>query len=371
MSAAEITFSKEQAMLAGIAVKFFRDKWPIEAVREQLGTDTGFDRDLWTEMVDIGWLGIAVPEEHGGVGLGLVELVTLIEPMGRHLFASPFLPTQLVIQALLHGGSDEQRSAWLPRFAEGAVGTLATVESDGSWDLESAGCSAAPNGSQVTLQGRKSFVCDAAEADLVVVTVAWEGEPALVLLEKDRIPATALEREIVIDETRRSYRLLLDRIEVPESDLIRGKAARQALAAVRDAALLLVAAEACGGTAGVLDVILEYLKAREQFGRPIGSYQALKHPTVDILCGLERARSHLYHAATVCAEPEAEAAVRMAKAEASDAFAFAGDRAIQFHGGFGFTYECNAQLFLRRALWCQYQFGDSLHHRKRLAQILL
>ena len=123
---------------------------------------------------------------------------------------------------------------------------------------------------------------------------------------------------------------------------------------------------------GNIAVLVEYLNTRTAFGRKIGSYQGLKHPTVDILVGLERSRSHVYHAASLLdAGEDPEVAIRMAKAEASDSFAFAGDRAIQFHGGFGFTWECDAQLFLRRALWCQYAYGDALHHRKHLARLLL
>ena len=128
----------------------------------------------------------------------------------------------------------------------------------------------------------------------------------------------------------------------------------------------------CGGTAAALDYIIEYLNTRKQFDRFIGSYQALKHPTVDILCELEAARSHLYYAASVFDEDEeGDIAVRMAKVQAGDAMAYAGDRAIQFHGGFGFTYDCDAQLFLRRALWCQSQFGDAPYQRKLLQDLLL
>jgi len=372
---ASIRFSKEQAMLSDIASKFFRDKWPIDSVREQLSTDTGFDAALWQEMVDLGWLGIAVPEAYGGSGLGVAELVTLTEPMGRALFASPFVSTQLVIQALLAGGSDEQRKKWLPRLAEGAVATVAAAEGSGDWDLERCECVAKGPGKKksamVKLRGEKCFVLDAAAAALIAVTVSRKGKPCVVLLDADRIPADALEREVVIDQTRRSYRLALDGIEVEESCLITGKAARRALRAVRDTALLLLSAEACGGTAGVLALVVDYLNSRRQFDRLIGGFQALKHPTVDMLVGLERARSHLYHAATVAGEREAEVALRMAKADSGDAFLFAGDRAIQFHGAFGFTWECDAQLFLRRALWCQFQFGDAMHHRKHLAELLL
>jgi len=140
------------------------------------------------------------------------------------------------------------------------------------------------------------------------------------------------------------------------------------------ATLLLLCAEMAGGHAAVLNVIVEYLNTRKQFDRYIGSYQALKHPTVQILIDMEASRSHLYHAATIwntATEDELEIALRMAKAHASESFAHAGDRAVQFHGGFGFTYECDAQLFLRRALWCQYQFGDEKYHRQLLAPLLL
>ena len=138
--------------------------------------------------------------------------------------------------------------------------------------------------------------------------------------------------------------------------------------------MLLLSAEMSGGIAGLLHVIVDYLTTRKQFDKLIGSYQALKHPTVQILLDGEACRSHVYHAATMMDQGDLSAqqiALHMAKAQASEAFAFAGDRAIQFHGGFGFTWECNAQLFLRRALWCQYQFGDERYHRQKLAPLLL
>jgi alkylation response protein AidB-like acyl-CoA dehydrogenase len=194
------------------------------------------------------------------------------------------------------------------------------------------------------------------------------------------IGAARMRRETIIDETRRSAALSLDGIRVPGSALITGEAARKALEAVRHAGLLLASAEAVGGIAGVLGVVLEYLNLRKTFGRKIGSYQSLKHTCADILIGLERSRSHVYHAASLITEAAAGAdisaididvALRMAKVETGDSFVFAGDRAVQFHGGFGFTWECDAQLYLRRALWLQYAFGDAGHHRRKLADALL
>ena len=374
----DIVFGKEQALLQGIAAKFFREKSSVEAVRELIETETGFDAEVWAEMVEVGWNGMVIPEAHGGSGFGMTELVAIVEPMGRHLFSSPFFSTQLVVQALMNGGEglEELQETWLPRLAEGAMASLAVVEADGGWDLESSRCEASESGGTVRLSGEKRFVLDAGVADLFAISVHFDGGPgiagpAVLFVEADRIPERARSREVVIDETRRSYRLALEGVEVDAGCLISGPSAREALVAVRHAALLLVSSEACGGAAGVLEVIVDYLKSRIQFDRPIGSYQALKHPTVDVLIGLERARSHLYHSATVYGTPEAEVALRMAKAASCEAFAFGGDRAVQFHGGFGFTYECDAQLYLRRALWCQTQFGDPMHQRKHLAELLL
>lgn len=370
-----IRFDNAQGMLLRIAAQFFRDKWPIESVRAAL-TASDWDDALWKEMAELGWNGMAIPEEYGGAGLGMTELVTLVEPMGRTLFAAPFLSTQIVIQTLLQGGSAQQRAEWLPRLAEGSVGTLATTESEGNWDLTAISSTATANAGTVTLKGEKHFVLDAPAADLIVVSVRLDGDLALALVNRGDLPQAACIRQTVIDETRRSYRVVLDGVQIERDQMIVAEAAIAGLDAARETALLLLSSESVGGTQGVLNVILEYLKSRKQFGQLIGSYQALKHPTVDILCELERARSLVFHAATVfdCEGVDGadrEIALRMAKAWSSDAFAFAGDRAIQFHGGFGFTYECDAQLYLRRALWNQYQLGDSQHHRKHLARLIL
>ncbi len=367
-----ITLSDEQAMLMDTAVAFCRDKSPIARVRALLDSESGFDADVWDEMAALGWLGLAVDELHGGSGIGIAAAVPIVEAMGRHLLASPFLSTQQAVAAVAAGGSEAQCAQWLPRLAQGSIGTVAVSEDDGSWQLQACAARGVREGAGVRLSGTKTFVTDAAHAQLIVVSCRLDDAPALALLDADDLPAQRLQREQVVDETRRSYRLMLDGLELPATAMITGDAARAGLQALREVSLLLLSAEACGGMNGVLDLLVEYLNARHAFGNPIGAYQALKHPTVDILVGLERTRSHVWHAASLLAADEpAEVALRMAKASASDAFAFAGDRAIQFHGGFGFTWECDAQLYLRRALWCQYQFGDAPHHRRALAELLL
>ncbi len=367
-----LTFSDEQAMLLDTAISFCRDKAPISKVRALLETEAGFDRGVWDEMVKLGWSGIAVPEQLGGSGLSLAEAATIAEPMGRYLLSTPYVSTQLFTQGLLAGGNEQQQGIWLPRICDGRIGTVGLFEHDGDWSLTQLDASATLTGNTARLTGSKSLVCDAAVADFFLVSVMLSGAPAMVILPAENLPVQRLRREVVIDETRRSYNIDLNGVEVPASSLITGSAALAALNAIRDCALLLASAEAAGGIAGALDVIVGYLNLRTTFGRKIGSYQSLKHTSAEILIGLERSRSHVYHAASLLAAGEdAEIALRMAKVETSDSFAYAGDRGVQFHGGFGFTYECDAQLFLRRALWLQYTFGDAAHHRRRLADRLL
>jgi acyl-CoA dehydrogenase len=367
-----LTFTDEQSMLLNAAMSFCRAKSPIQAVRSHLTSDIGFDRKLWDEMVTLGWSAVAIPERFGGSGLSLADAATIAEPMGRYLFATPYASTQIFTQGLLAGGSFEQQAATLPRICQGAVATTAVFELNGSWDLAHMQATAVRNQDRVRLAGSKVFVCHAGVADFFLATVALNGAPALVLLNATDLPKQRWHREVVIDETQRSFQLDLDNLQVPATSLITGAAALSCLRAIRDSALLLISAEAAGGIAGALDVVVDYLNTRSAFGRKIGSFQALKHTCAEILIGLERTRSHVYHAASLfAANEEVEVALRMAKAEAGDNFVFAGDRAIQFHGGFGFTYDCDGQLYLRRALWLQHAFGDAAHHRRHLADLLL
>ncbi len=367
-----IAFSEEQEQLLDIATSFCRDKSPIASVRNQIEEEQGFDPAIWQEMSELGWLGVALPEEYGGADLTMAEVVTLAEPMGRYLLATPFVSTTLAGQAILLAGNDEQKTTWLPKLCEGSVGTLALTEPHGDWDLERVICAATRDRDQVTLSGTKTVVSDASVADVIVASVLLDGSVSLVLIRKEDLRDASLRREVSIDETRRTFTLTLDGVSVSSSQVMPSDHTSACLKYVEKCACLLLSAEMCGGTSAALDYVVEYLTTRKQFERFIGSYQALKHPTVDILTGLESARSLLYYAASVFEDPEeAEIAVRMAKAQAGDALSFAGDRAIQFHGGFGFTYDCDAQLYRRRAIWGQSQFGDSAYHRQRLADLLL
>lgn len=371
-----ITFSDEQAMLLEAAAAFCREQSPSASVRRLLGDERGFDAAVWQRIVEMGWAGLAVPEAFGGSGLAVGHLAVIAEPMGRHLLATPFASSQLAVQALLAAPAAAQ-AAWLPKLAQGMPATVALFEADGGWAIEAPAAEARRAGERVSLHGEKTLVTDAGVAELLVVGLRFEGAPALALVPAEALPPPALQREQVIDETRRSHRLKLDGVVLPAAALVTGAAARAGLQRIRQAALLLAAAEAAGGIAGVLDVVVDYLNTREAFGRKIGSYQGLKHPAADMLIALERSRSHVAHAATLlnqshgAVDPaDVDLALAMAKAEAGDGLLFAGDRAVQFHGGFGFTWDCDAQLYLRRAVWLQAWFGDAAHHRQRIAAAL-
>ncbi|MBI3676251.1 MAG: acyl-CoA/acyl-ACP dehydrogenase [Proteobacteria bacterium] len=367
-----IKFSDEQEQLLGVATNFARDKFPLDRARKRIAASEDLDRSVWEEMVSLGWLGIAIPEEFGGSGLGLAEVVTVVEPLGRHLAGTPLVSTTLVAQAILVAGTPAQKGVWLPKICQGAIAALALVEPHGDWNLKHLTVQARPEGDRLVLSGIKTFVTDALSAELVLVSVALANAQALVLLDKAALGAAVIEREVVIDETRRSYRIKFDGVSVATTNLLQPSLSAAALKQIDEAACLLLSAEMCGGASGVIDTVVDYLKTRKQFGRLIGSYQALKHPVVDALLMLDAARSHLYYAAGIFGDPiEGELAVRMAKALAGDALTFASDRAIQFHGGFGFTYDCDAQLYRRRAIWCEAQHGDAAHQRRKLADMML
>ena len=298
----------------------------------------------------------------------------LAESMGRHLLTTPFFSTTLAAQALLRAGDASQKEAWLPALATGTVATLAWLDGE-DWGSDNLECNASEEDGQLQLAGAKWYVADAAEASLFIVLLRVDGKPALALVQREQLSQDSITPHVIIDETKRAAKVDFTGVGIDRSALMCGE---QLTAVLRDINLLgalMVAAEATGSAAACLDVVVGYLQTRKQFGKLIGSYQSLKHPTVDILTGMDSARSHVYHAATVVGDgpldANAEIACRMAKAQATDALTYAGDRAIQFHGGMGFTYECDAQLYLRRGQWAQQQFGDAYHHRKRLASLLL
>jgi acyl-CoA dehydrogenase len=371
MEMAAIGVSEAQVDILDIATNFCRERSPIDKVRSLMDSETGFDAALWQEMSDLGWMGIAIPEAYGGIGLSLAEVVPVAEQMGRNMLASPFLATTLAAQALIVGGSGAQQAEWLPKLASGIIATLALQEEHADWDLTHIDAKATRNGGNIMLSGKKLVVQWAEAAEAIIASVALDGAPALVLVTKNDLPEGALRREAIIDETRRSAALTLDGITIPESQLLDPEKAAAALTHIELASGLLQSAEMCGGTQRVIDYTVDYLQTRTQFGNVIGSFQALKHPAVDAYVDYEKARSLLFSAAYAFGDQGAgEVAVRMAKAAADKAYSFAADRAIQFHGGFGFTHDCDAGLHRRAAIFQASQMGDAAWQRAKLAGLL-
>lgn len=368
-----ISLSEEQAMLLDSAREFCRKRSDIHSVRALLDSATGFDTAVWEELVSLGWMGVAIPEEYGGSGLGIGSAVPLAECMGKSLMSTPFFSSTLAAQALLRGGSAQQQEQWLPAIAQGQVATMALLENE-DWGDEVVSLVATTVGETLELAGAKAYVADATVAELFLVTVMHEGKRRLLLVPTSSLAEAAISPQTIIDQTKRCARVDFSGTAVPAGNLLAGDCAT-VIREVHLIGALLHAAEATGSASACLDLTVEYLKTRKQFGKLIGSYQALKHPVVGVLCDVDAAKSFIYHAATVVDQGQfdgdAEIACRMAKAQASEALKFAGDRAVQFHGGMGFTYECDAQLYIRRAQWLQHLFGDAWHHRKRLAPLLL
>ncbi len=366
-----LSFSEEQAMLLDVAREFCKNKSPIAVVRSQLETDSGYDPALWDEMVGLGWAGIALPESCGGSGMGVATVVPVVEAMGRAMLGTPLISTTLAAQLLLRAGGESRMEALLSGIAAGETAAVALLE-NADWGDTRIACTL---GTDRVLHGSKKYVTDATSARLFVVVVDYNGAPALAAVKAEQLAAGSITPNTLIDQTKRSASVDFSGVVVADENIIAGERVAAALRDLHLLGALLTAVEATGSAGRCLDTIVDYLKTRKQFGKLIGSYQALKHPTVDILTAVDSARSFIYHAATLVGEgpldKDAEIACRMAKAHATDTLLYAGDRAVQFHGGMGFTYECDAQLYIRRAQWSQQQYGDAQHHRKRLASLLL
>jgi len=368
----EIGFSEAQIDMLNIAQSFCREKSPIDKVRKLMTTELGYDADIWAEMGALGWLAIAIPEAYEGVGLSLTEVVPVAEQLGRYMMNTPFLSTTLAAQALLIGGRESQKAKILPSIATGNAATLALSEASGDWDLTHIETVAVADKHGYRLSGKKTFVMDLSSANWVIISAKLKNDVALFVVPKSKLPESGIRREGIIDETKRSYELTLNDLLVDEETLMEPKVVSATLDHVHLVANLLNAAELTGGCQSCIDYTVEYLKTRKQFGKLIGSYQALKHPTVDAFVDYQKSRSLLYAAAfSFDKQGEGEIATRMSKAQADKAMSFAADRSIQFHGGFGFTYDCDAQLYRRRAIFNTSQFGDAKYHKRKLADILL
>ena len=368
----QIGITEAQIDMLSVAENFCREKSPIDKVRSLMETELGYDEAVWKEMGALGWLAVAIPEEFGGVGLSMTEVTPLAEQLGRYLLSTPFTPTTLAAEALMSGGTKRQKADVLPLIAQGQAATLALSEQNADWDLTNIKTHAVKHKDGYQLHGTKTFVMDLPSAKWVIISAKLDGDMALFCVPTSDVPSGSIRRETVIDETKRSYEITMDDLLVSADTLMKMDKALATLTHIHLTANLLSAAELTGGCQSCITYTVEYLKTRKQFGKLIGSYQALKHPTVDAFVDYQKSRSLLYAAAfSFDKQGEGEIATRMAKAQADKAMSFAADRAIQFHGGFGFTYDCDAQLYRRRAIFNASQYGDARYHKGKLADLLL
>ncbi|MEV7890807.1 acyl-CoA dehydrogenase family protein [Streptomyces sp. NPDC002817] len=371
-----LTFTEEHEELRATVRRLLADKAPGEAVRRSMESEEGHDPRLWRQMADqLGLHGLALPQEYGGFGGGPVELGIVLEELGRVLLPSPYFATvALAGQALAVSGDDEAKARWLPAIADGSLtGTLALAEESGSWRVEDVAARAdGGNGnsdSDWRVSGTKMFVIDGHSADLFLVVARADTGPALFAVDSRATGVTRTRLE-TLDPTRRLARIDLDGAPAlrvgPEGD------ATGYLRTVTDLAAVALAAEQIGGAQACLDAAVEYAKVRVQFGRPIGSFQAVKHKCADMLLKVEGARSAAYHAMSTAATRTGELAVAAAIAAAycADAFTHAAKENIQIHGGIGCTWEHDAHLYLKRAKSSEQLFGSPAAHRGRLADLV-
>jgi alkylation response protein AidB-like acyl-CoA dehydrogenase len=363
--------SAEQRELRDSVRRFLAERAPITKVRELMETTDGIDPDLWRQAsAQLGLPGIAVPEEYGGAGFSFAEQAIVLEELGAALFTGPYLASAvLAATALLAGDDDEARKELLPGIAAGeTVATLAFTEDGGSWDPAAIRLAAAQTGTGWRLDGHKSFVLDGHAADLIL-TVAATGTDGKLSLFAVNAGTTGLTRHAVptLDQTRKLARLVFN--DTPARLVGEPGAARAGLDRTLDVAAIALAAEQLGGAQRALDMAVAYAKVRQQFGRPIGSFQAIKHRCADLLLEVESLRSAVGYAAAAVATGSAEVAVLapLLKAYASEVYSHVAGENIQIHGGIGFTWEHDAHLYLKRAKASELFLGDASYHRERLA----
>jgi alkylation response protein AidB-like acyl-CoA dehydrogenase len=365
-------FTEEHALLRGEARRFLTERLPIAELRRQVDAGARLDRGLWKEIAQLGWVGLVLPERFGGAGLGWLHLEVLMEEMGRRLVPGPFLGSLLAGIAIERGADDAQRERWLPAIASGeTIATLALVEPGGAFEADAIAASADPVDGGFVLRGRKTHVVGAADAGLVVA--AFREPSGRVSLFSVELPApgVSVEDEVSIDPTRPTARVAFDGVRVGREARLGGDGA-EALAATSTRGCVALAAEQVGGAESVLQITRQYAIDRKQFDRPIGFFQAVKHPIVDMMCGVELARSLACGAAAALDAGTASAGIhaRMAKAMAGDVYAQAVRKGVQLHGGYGFTWDCDVHFYFRRAMWSRPMLGDGIHHRRRLSGTL-
>lgn len=367
----KFSFTEEQTEFRSVIRRFLEAKSPTTAVRKTMETDTGFDPAMWKSLSeDLGLTALHIPEEYGGAGFGVTELAIACEEMGRALACVPYFASAVMAAtAIAHAGTAEQKADLLPGIASGeTIATLAVAEPGKGWDADSVSMAAAEAGSVYRLSGTKSYVLDGMTATLVVVAARLPNGHLGLFAVQDlsdgvkRAPLKSMDptRKLAKIEFNEAFGMLLGTEEGGEA----------AYAKTFDTCLVCLANEMAGGAERLREDALEYVNMRVQFGRTIGSFQVTKHKAADMLLDVELAKSAAYSAASAMddGDGEASAYASMAKAAASDVYMQTAVHAIQMHGGIGFTFENDTQLWFKRAKASEVFLGDATWHRERMMQ---
>ncbi|MGH7923646.1 MAG: acyl-CoA dehydrogenase family protein [Candidatus Binatus sp.] len=358
--------TEEQQQLKESARAFLSGECPTTFVRKTIATDEGYPRELYAHIAKLGWTGLIVPEKFGGAGLGMLDMAMILEEGGYAAMPGPFLfSSALAASALKLGGSDQFNSKWLTALADGkAIGTVAVVERAGSLDPLDIKATAAKDGAGWHLNGAKMFVPYANVADFIVVAAKRDSDIRLFVVDT-KSPGVTIRSLKNLDLTRR-----VSSVELKSAPAKRLHGGGPALfERLIDVAAVALAADSLGGMERALEMAVDYSKVREQFGKPIGSFQALKHAAAEIVADVEPARAMLWYAAHAQDTGAADASrvAAMAKARLCDIYSRGTDRAVLMHGGIGFTWEHDMHLWFKRARFNESYFGSPAFHRERVA----
>ncbi|WP_339673797.1 acyl-CoA dehydrogenase family protein [uncultured Zhongshania sp.] len=382
----EFAFTQEQEMIRDTAASFLKDASTSAAIRSASGSDLGYSPDLWQRIcTDMYWQALHIPEEYGGMGLGYVELVAVLEQMGRYLLCSPYLATvAMATNALLIAGTDDQKTEILPQLIEGKTATLAFNGGSNLWCADAVTASYKRDGDTAILNGQYRYVLDGHSADYLIIAAREEGSVGAegISLFVCAADTDGIKRSLLptMDQSRRQAAIELTDLRLPAESVMGdfGTAAK-ALSKILDLATIALAAEQAGGMQQILDITVDYTKSRNQFGRSIAGFQAIKHKAADMMLRNEVARSAVYYAACIAddalsagplADELAEAA-SIAKSYCSEAYFKNAGEALQMHGGVGFTWEYDVHLYFKRAKASEHFLGNSVYHRERVAGVLL
>ena len=372
--AKNFAFGEDEKMLRDTARKFLQDNLPPDKLHQLVGSDSNpyrepsclWNKGLWQQIVELGWTTVIVPEAHGGMGMSLVALCALVEETGRVALPSPFITTANA-SLVLRECHTPTANRLLSEIATGKTASLASTPKNGSWLAADSDVELIDG----KLTGSVWFVQDARKVETFIVQTKTSNGSALY-----EIPASSEGLDIIadaiIDLTRDQAHIHLNNVSVNDEQLLSNKAC-EVLEQAEPGILTLVSADICGAAEWQLQTTVEYMKVREQFDHPLGYFQALKHPLVNLMILIDQAKSLTYNAAcAIDSEPEnAVKFARMAKASASEVTAFASNRSIQFHGGIGFTWECFVHLYSKRQKHNQVLYGDAKYQRAKLADLLM